>query len=215
MNTVLPFFNGVISTFLENPLTQTMGFVAMFIWLMAYVTNDDSTTVKIFILANIFWLLHFILMSNTAATWATVIGISRLILSLKYKRNKKVLIGVIITSLVFWIVSYDGRFLSILPLIATVIGTYGFFFLEKIQLRILLLFLSCMRFTYHLGTGSMGGLVNEVVVSIAICFSIYKFYFGEEKKKYLRERIRNVLRKKPPKPDFGRYAFFRDKWRFE
>lgn len=211
----MPLLSGVLSTFLQNPLGQTLGFVAMFVGLFWYATSDDTKIIRIFIWANIFWLIHFIFIENIAALWATVIAIVRLFLSLKYKRSKKVLVGVVITSIAFGVVSFDGKIISILPLLATTIATYWFFFLEKLQLRILLFVSSVMWLIYHLGTGSISGVVNEIIAEITICISMYYFLFGTEKKIYLRERIRNVLRKRPPRPDFERYIFLRDKDRFE
>lgn len=213
--TFMPLLSGVLSTFLENPIGQTVGFVAMFVGFFWYATSDDTKIVRIFIAANIFWLLHFIFISNIAAVGATVIAIVRLILSLKYKKSKKVLLWVVLVSISFGIISFDGKIISVLPLLATIVATYWFFFLEKLQLRILLFATSVMWLVYHLGTGSISGIINEIIAQITICISMYYFLFGTEKKVYLRERIRNVLRKRPPRPDFGRYIFLRDKDRFE
>lgn len=215
MDFIAPLLSGIVSLFSENPLAQILWFVAMFVWFFWYATTDDTRTIKIFIWANIVWMLHFLFMANFWALWATFIGFTRLILSLKYKKNVKVLIGVIVASMIFGIFTFDGKVISILPLAATAISTYWFFFLEKIRLRIFLLFISIMWFTYHLGTGSISGILNEIIVVFMICISVYNFYFGIEKKRYLRERIRNVLRKRPMRPDFDRFMFLRDKDRFE
>jgi len=215
MDFFMPLLSGVISTFSENPLGQSLGFIAMFIGFFGYATSDDTKIVKIFIVANIFWLIHFIFIYNLAAVGATVIAVVRLILSLRYRKSRKVLIWVVVASIAFGIVSFDGRVISILPLLATIIATYGFFFLEKLNLRILLFFVSIMWLIYHLGTGSISGIANEIIAEITVCISMYYFIFGTEKKVYLRERIRNVLRKRPPRPDFERYIFLRDKDRFE
>lgn len=208
-------FAGIASTFLENPLAQWLWFAAMFVGFFGYATTDDKKTIQIFIGANAVWMLHFLFMANFWALGATIIGFTRLVLSLKYKKNVKVLIGVIVASMIFGAFTFDGQFISILPLIATAVSTYWFFFLEKLQLRIFLLFISGMWFTYHLGTGSISGVLNEVIVVILIGISVFKFTFGTERAPYLRERIRNVLRKRPTRPDFDRFMFLRDKDRFE
>lgn len=215
MDTFAPLLSGVISLFAENPIWQIVGFIAMFIGISGFIVQDDRTTIKIFIASCVFWIIHFIFLENFAALGATAIGMLRLILSLKYKGNMKVLLGVVALALLFWIWSFDGKIISILPLLATVFSSYAFFFLEKEKLRIFLAGVSLMWLIYHIMTGSMSWVINEVIVQITIYFSIYKFLFWREKRVFFRERMRNVLRKKPVRPDFGRFVFLRDKNRFE
>jgi len=89
---IMSLFSGAISMFLENPLAQTLGFAAMFVGFFWYTTTDDHKTIKIFIAANLVWFLHFFFMENFGALGATFIGLLRLVLSLKYRRNIKVLL---------------------------------------------------------------------------------------------------------------------------
>lgn len=219
-------FSGVISLFLENPIGQWFGFVAMAIWILGLIVLEDKKTIKIFIISGFFWMLHFIFLWNIAALWATIIGIIRLFLSLRYQKNIYVLWLVVLVSIIFWYFSYDGTLLSLLPLIATSIASYGFFFLEKAQLRILLGFVSLMWLSYHLQTGSMSWVVNEVIVQWTIIYSIYRFMTDRERYSYntqtgkisWRNRILLQLKKKPKlrqRIDFWRFAILRDKNRFE
>jgi hypothetical protein len=63
--------------------------------------------------------------------------------------------GIIALTIAVGIYSFNGQAISMLPLIATSISSYGFFFLEKLRLRILLAGVSLMWLFYHLNTGSM------------------------------------------------------------
>ena len=152
---------------------------------------------------------------NWAAFGATFIGLVRLILSLKYQGSWWVLFWVIGASAIFWILSFDGKIISILPLIATSVSSYGFFFLKKIQLRLLLWTVSCMWLIYHLYTGSLSGIMNEIIVLWTIAYSVYMFLYRKEKKGYLKERIQIFFKKTPKRINYGRYIYFRDKNRFE
>ncbi len=210
-----PLYNGFISTFWENPLGQFFWFIAMLIGISWYIVQEDRTTIKIFIVSCVFWLIHFVFLGNWGAFWATFIGLVRLILSLKYQGSWNVLFAILIASLWFWILTFDGKILSILPLIATAVSSYGFFFLQKIQLRLLLWLVSCMWLWYHLETWSLSGIVNEIIVLCTIAYSIYMFLTHEERKVYLRERIKYIFRKAPSRLNYGRYIYFRDKDRFE
>jgi len=221
-----PLFQKGVSLFLENPLGQTMGFIAMIVWISGLIVLEDRKTIKIFIASSFFWMLHFIFLWNLAALWATIIWAIRLMLSLKYQKNMNVLLWVVFVSLVFGFFSYDGSILSLLPLIATAGASYWFFFLEKAQLRILLWFISLLWLTYHFNTGSMSWVVNELIVQCTIFYSIYKFNSSRERYSYntetgkisWRKRILLQLTRKPrirQRIDFWRFAILRDKRRFE
>ncbi|MCH8518699.1 YgjV family protein [Candidatus Gracilibacteria bacterium] len=209
-----PFWNGFIITFLENPLGQILGFTAMLIGITGFIVQEDRVTIKIFIVSTIFWLLHFLFLANWGAFGATIIGLTRLVLSLKYQKSWRVLSGVVCASILFGMISFDGKLLSILPLIATAVSSYGFFFLQKIQLRLLLGVVSCMWFTYHLQTGSLSGVINEIIVLCTIVYSIYLFITRRERKILLKERINFLFGKIPKRINYGRYIYFRDKNRF-
>lgn len=226
MTFLYPLFQKGVSLFLENPTAQTLWFIAMIIWIAGFLVMDDRKTIKIFIFASVFWILHFIFLWNIAALGATIIWITRLILSLKYQKNVKVLLWVIWISILFWFFSFDWTVLSLLPLIATSIASYWFFFLEKAQLRILLWFVSLMWLTYHLQTWSMSWVTNEIIVQWTIIYSVYKFIFSKERYSYntdtgkisWRKRILLQFTKKPrirQRIDFWRFAILRDKRRFE
>lgn len=205
----------IFATFFTNPIAQTFGFLAMFVWFFWYTTTSDVRTVKIFSLANIIWSTHFLLMGNFWALGATIISLARLLLSLKYRRNMKVLISVVCITILFGIITYDGNMISILPLLATAVSSYGYFFLEKIWLRLMLWFVSICWFTYHLWTGSIAGLINEIIMLFTLCITIYRFKYKVERWSFFRKYLKKLIHKKPTKLDFGRFIYLRDKDRFK
>ncbi|NDK09610.1 YgjV family protein [Candidatus Gracilibacteria bacterium] len=215
MEFISTLLNGVISLFLENPLGQLFGFIAMFVGITGFIVTDDTKTIKIFIAATIFWLLHFIFMGNYGALLAGIIGLIRLILSLKYKKSVSVFMAILAVSIALGLYSFDGKIISIIPLIATAISSYGFFFLEKVRLRLLLAGVSFMWLFYHYNTGSMSGVTNEIIVQGTIIYSVYKFMTGAEKKEKILDRFKRRIGRAPVRVNFGRYVFYRDKDRFE
>lgn len=210
-----PIFSSIALTFLENPLGQFVGFIAMLVGITGFMIQDDRTTIKVFIVSCVFWILHFIFMANYGALAATCIGLLRLVLSLKYKKNMSVFSGIIAMSIAYGIYAFDGNILSVLPLLATAISSYGFFFLEKARLRILLAFVSLMWLIYHLATGSMSGILNEIIVQITIWYSVIMFLTGKERKQKILERFRQRIGKWQIRANYGRYVFLRDRNRFE
>lgn len=201
--------------FNKDPLGQTFWLIAMVIWISGFLVHNDRTTVKIFIVSCIFWILHFVFLENIGALIATSIWLVRLILSLKYQKNISIFVGIIAVSAAYGIYSFDGKIISVLPLIATAVSSYGFFFLEKIRLRMLLGIVSLLWLTYHLNTGSISGIMNEIIVLCTIVYSIVMFATHHEKKEKILERFKRKIGKAPKRLNFGRYIFMRDKDRFE
>lgn len=212
---VLRAFHEMAFLFEQNPLGQIFWLIAMFIGITGFLVKNDRTTVKIFIVSCIFWILHFIFLDNIWALIATSIGLVRLILSLKYQKNISIFIGIIAVSAAYGIYSFDGKIISVLPLIATAISSYGFFFLEKVRLRMLLGVVSLLWLTYHLNTGSISGIMNEIIVQCTIFYSIVMFVTHHERKEKILERFKRKVWKAPARLNFWRYIFMRDKDRFE
>jgi hypothetical protein len=229
MTFLYPLFEKGVSLFVGNPIGQSVWFIAMGIIFYAFSIKDDKKLVYVLSFSNIFWVIHFFLLGNIWAMLATIVAAIRLALSLRYKKNYMVLAGVALLSLILWFLSYES-YLSLIPIVATILASYGFFFLEKIPLRIFLMITSVMWLYYHSQTGSIGGMMNETVVLGTLSITIYRFIFWEEKYHYDIETGEVIYTKKKRfsfrlslKPkikaharlNFGRMVFLRDKDRFE
>ena len=220
-----PLFEKGVSLFMQNPVGQSAGFIAMFIIFYAFTIKNDTKLIKVLCFSNIFWILHFFLLGNTWALIATCVAMVRLFLSLKYKRNLMALLFVAFLSIFLGYFSYEW-YISLLPIVATILASYAFFYLEKAALRVFLLAVSTMWLYYHVNTGSISGVINEVVVQFTLCLTIYRFIYEKERFSYdtntgkisWRKRILLQFKKKPKmrqRLDFWRFAIFRDRRRFE
>lgn len=225
MTFLYPLFEKGVSLFMENPLGQTTWFFAMFIIFYAFTIKDDTKLIKVLSISNIFWILHFFLLGNVWALIATCVAMIRLYLSLKYKRSLVALLFVAFLSIFLGYFSYEW-YLSLFPIIATILASYAFFYLEKAGLRIFLLAVSAMWLYYHINTGSVSGVINEVVVLFTLCLTIYRFMYEKERFSYnmetwkisWRKRLLLQFKKRPKlrrRLDYGRFAIFRDRRRFE
>lgn len=214
MTFLYPLFEKGVSLFMEDPLGQSLGFIAMFILFYGFALKDDKQVVRVLIVSNLFWLAHFLMIDNLGAFLATAIAMLRLYLSLKYRWSTNAMIFVTIACLTSGIIAYEEP-VSILPIVWTIAASYGFFFLEKVPLRMLLLLVSSMWLVYHLETGSVSWVINEVIVTITLLITIYRFHYSEEKSIYLKNSIKNILKKRPKRVDLWRYVYLRDSNRFK
>lgn len=220
-----PLFEKGVSLIMENPVAQWTGFIAMFIIFYAFTIKDDIKLIRVLSVSNIFWIAHFFLMWNIWALIATIVAMIRLFLSLKYKQSYIALWFVAFLSLFLWYISYEWA-ISLIPIFATIIASYAFFFLEKASLRVLLLFVSSLWLYYHTQTWSISGIINEVVVLTTLCITIYRFIYEKERYSYdietwkasWKKRFLLQFKKRPKlrrRLDLWRFAIFRDRRRFE
>jgi len=225
MTFLYPLFEKGVSLFMENPFGQAIWFLAMFIIFYAFTIKDDTKLIKVLTLSNVFWIIHFYLLGNIWALIATLVAVIRLFLSLKYKKNLSALLFVSFLSVFLWYFSYEG-YISLFPIIATILASYAFFYLEKAALRVFLIIVSTMWLYYHIQTGSISGVINEIIVQFTLCLTIYRFIYEKERFSYdmengkisWRKRILLQFKRKPKirqRLDFWRFAIFRDRRRFE
>ncbi len=188
---------------------QITGFMGMMVILTAFMQKDDHTVVKLLFLANFFWGIHFIMLGVYSGVAAVMLSVARLLLSLKYKKNCKVFWGMVIAALTAGFLTFSG-FLSMFPIISSILGTYGFFYLEKIRLRMLMMCSSLLWLSYNISIGSLAGITNEVLVQITLGFTIYRMTHPEWIRAIYAQKITDILLKRS-KPDYDRYIFIRDK----
>lgn len=201
-------FSSFVDIFSENPLGQVLWFIWTIVVLSAYLQKDDSRTVRILMVSKIFWILHFYLIGLYAACFIAMIGWGRMLLSLKYKKNHKVFFGVLSVTILIGILTYEDHY-SLLPIIAGIISTYGYFFLEKARLRTLFLLTSMMWLTYSYRNGSVWGVINEVMMLTTLSYSIYRLSWIKWSQWYYIGRVKDIIFHKPV-IDYDRYVAIPD-----
>jgi hypothetical protein len=164
----------------ENIVAQIFWFVAMTIVLVWLWQKDDRNTIKIIICAEIFWIIHFYLLSLYSAIAWGIIWMIRLALSLKYKRNKMAFIWVMVAFLVVALTTCEWK-MALLPIIGSSISAYWYFFLEWFKLRVLIFISSVFRLTFDIHSGSIWWAMNEILSQLVLIFVMYKLIRDEHK----------------------------------
>lgn len=125
--------------------------------------------------------------------------IIRLFLSLKYKKNKRIFLGIIAVTIVIGIVTFENNY-SLLPIIGSCIAAYGYFFFERIRLRAFILVSSLFWFSFNIKVGSIGGMMNSIMVQTVLIITMYRMIHEEGKRVYIVDKVMDILHK--PTPDF-------------
>lgn len=206
---IIEYINSIIDLFLLNPIAQTSGFIWMICIWIAFLKTDDLQTIKILFIANIFWWLHFALLGSTAWLSMVIIACLRLALSIKYKKNKKVFIFLIILTILVWFFVYDWIY-SLLPILASLIWAYSFFFLSWVTLRIWCLALSITWLIYNIYLWSISWIINEIIVEMLHIFTIYKYVWHNGYKIEFLSKIKAIYHPYSH-VDYWHYTIIKDK----
>jgi len=198
-----------IDYILRDPFAQITWFCAMITTIIAYFQKDDFTVKKLMLLSSLFWGTHFYLLGVYAGLAAVIIFIFRLVLSLKYQKNKRAFFSIIWVTLITGYFTYDW-FFSLLPILTSISWAYSFFFLEKVKLRIAMMFNSSIWLIYQVSIWSISGIINEWFVQIILVMTIYRMVHPEGWSRYYANKIRDILWK-TSEADYDRYIFIRDR----
>ena len=193
----------IINIFLEEPIWQTLWIIWMLSIVYAFMQKDDTKVVKILFISNFFWAWHFFFLEIYTALASALVWAFRLALSLKYKRNVKIFYMIVFITIALWVLTYKNSS-SLLPITASIFATYGFFFLEKIKLRLLLLVCSSFWLSYNYIHFSIWWIINESILHFVHIYTIYKIIEVEWTKQYYIEKIKWTLNKNK-KIDYWRY----------
>lgn len=188
---------------------ELTGFLWMIVVLLAYLQKDDLSVKKLMILSSFFWGIHFYILWVYAGLAAIMIWFVRLLLSFKYKKNINAFLFVVALSCITSYFTFTGL-PSLLPVIASITGAYGYFFLERIKLRLAMLFNSTLWLFYNVYIASVSGIVNEVLVQVILIATLYRMAHPEGGMHYYSRKIAEILWQ-TSKPDYDRYIFIRDR----
>lgn len=201
-------FFSFINYIAEDPFTQISGFIAMGTILAAYFQKDDYTVKKLMLLSSLFWGTHFYLLWVYAGLASTLIWVVRLLLSFKYEKNIKAFFFVVFLTIIAAYFTVDSIYACI-PIITSISGAYSFFFLEKIKLRLAMMFNSILWLVYHSVNYSISWIANEVFTQAILILTVYRMMHPEGWTKYYAQKIKDILWK-TSRPDYDRFIFVHD-----
>lgn len=206
---LLEYFTNFTNFVLRDPFAQITWFFAMITTITAYFQKDDFTVKKLMLLSSLFWGTHFYLLWVYAWLAAIIIFVFRLVLSIKYQKNKRAFASIIWVTLITGYFTFDWLF-SLLPIITSICWAYSFFFLEKIKLRLAMMFNSALWLVYQVSIGSISGIINEWFVQVVLLMTVYRMIHPEWGTRYYANKVRDILWKRS-RPDFDRFIFIHDK----
>lgn len=144
-----------------NPLWQLIWFVWFVLWVIAFLYKDDSKTKSIHWLSLFLWVIHYYLFWLYTWVASDLLWWFRNLLSIKYKKNKRVIIILFVLYWIAWYVTYDNIY-SLFPIISWLIATLAFFYLEWIKMRLALLSTCIFWMIYNYFWHSIWWMITDI-----------------------------------------------------
>jgi len=170
-------------------LTQAIGFIGMIMNFTSYQQNTNRRIIFFQIIGALFFCAHFFLLAQNepgAYVGSALNGIGFLRNAVFWFRPKKWAENIIwlyifcISYIIAGVITWDS-YISLLPVVGMLIGSYGLFEKNTTKTRRLMLGCSISWIIYNTLTGSVPGFVTEVFTISSIVIAMYKFDFRKDK----------------------------------
>lgn len=164
-------------------LPQIVGYIATLFGIIGFQQKDD-TKLRIFVCCmSVFLTLHFILIGSYAAAISAALAMSRWLLSIFASVRRYAFIIVPLYVVLFVTTGYltYERWIDVLPVIASILGTYALFCCSKLRLRLILLLGGSFWAAHNFLALSYGPFVMESFIFISNASMIYRFIMENKK----------------------------------
>ncbi|QOY86588.1 YgjV family protein [Paludibaculum fermentans] len=144
---------------------QCAGYVALVLGVGAFLTRDDRRMKLLLSAESVVYGAHFLMLGNLPAAGSAGISAGRTYLSL---RSRSLWLAAAAIALNIWVglrVAHSG--LGWLPIVGSCVATVGFFTLDGMRLRLVLLTSTLMWLANGYISRSIGGTVLESLIATA------------------------------------------------
>jgi len=160
-------------------LIQLLGLIALVSWVSSVQLRKKSSILQCQILASVFYCLHYALLHATSAAAVSVVSIFRLLtIYLIERTGRKVSVWVLVLFIIILIgvgtLTYSG-FLSTIPIIITILYTYGTWQPNTKMLRIIFFICGWMWIYFNYSVGSYILIIGNALEIISSTVSFFRF----------------------------------------
>ncbi|MCF2948389.1 YgjV family protein [Paraglaciecola aquimarina] len=168
------FFQNVNQLFWLNPVAQTIGLIALFVGVYAFLHRDDQKLRVYLSVFTLFMCIHFLMLGLwTAATMAFLSAIRNYLSS--RTSNIWVMTVFLLVALTLAIPNVTDP-IHLLPILATTLGTWALFREHGIRMRFLMLIGTVSWLSHNFLAGSLGGVLIESLFVIINTHTMIKLF---------------------------------------
>lgn len=162
-------------------LTQIVGFIAMFFSVFSFQMNKHKHIIIMQVFSSSIFGLQYLMLGATTGLVLDIIAVFRCGVFF-FKEDKKwaawkgwnvIFMGLFF---IFGLITWDG-WVSLLITVSMMLNTLSFSFTKPKWVRMSILVASPLLLLYDIFTGTIGGLINEVLVEISAVVGLIRYDF--------------------------------------
>jgi hypothetical protein len=166
-------------------VTQLLGLLALLSWVSSVQWKSKSGILRLQIVASVFYCLHYGLLDATSAAAVSVVSIARLLtIYLIERKGRTVPISILFLFIGLLVLvgflTYDSL-LSLIPIIITILYTYGTWQNNTYLLRIIFFCCGWMWFYFNYQVGSYILIIGNTLEIVSSTVSFFRFGLFKEK----------------------------------
>ena len=146
---------------LSSP-AQLVGYVAFALGVYSFAQTDDRRLKAAIALQSVSYALHFTLLGRETAALASLITMTRSLLSLR-TRSRWILGAILAANLTLGLTVAHGV-VAWLPIVGSCLGSVAFFLLSGIEMRMVMLGSTALWFCNAILSGSIGSTLLELTI---------------------------------------------------
>lgn len=175
-------YNEILAIFSKNPVAQTIGFLAVLVNIIAFVTAKDRIFLIFMAISSFVWGIHFYYLWLISAAFVSFFDILKNIIALKYKRNIFIFWFLIISYFIIWIFTFNPEnIFSIIPTLTAISSVIFINYLSGIKLKIWFLFILILWFIYNYFWNSLGWMLSDTILFVSGIVGILNILRNEKK----------------------------------
>lgn len=161
MDFLLSLWQQFVTTFLNDPINQSLGFIAFGLAIYNFLYCKDNKFIIITAIVSVIFGVHYgllWLMSASIINWFDAI---KNIIALKYNKNLYRVIG--LTIIYIWIGIYTYEWwLSLIPTFNAIFSTYLVFYVRGVRLNMWFMLIISLYMIYNYMGNSLGGFSTDL-----------------------------------------------------
>ena len=162
-------------------ISQIIGILALCVTIICYQFNDQKKILIMQIIASVLFMTNLALRDAMAGALLNIHGICRALVFYqrgRYKWAESPLWAVFFSILAVVCVAVTWKSpLDILPAVGMIFTTVAYYLTDPKWIRRLTLPSPPMWFVYHLSSGNIGGVLNEIFVIASIVTAMFRYDF--------------------------------------
>ncbi len=178
-------FETLINYYLENPIAQSIGLLALAIILYGLGQKNDVRLRNISWIGTLFMWIHFLFLWFYIAAFLCLVAMTRNITSAYFAKNNKVIALISVVYILLFFVTFESWY-DILLILSALIVNFAYFKSSGIMLKAIILWNSLIWLIFNFHSQSIGGMITSASIILVLMVPIFSFMLS---KSYYKNKL--------------------------